>query len=155
MCPRHRRPTAMPPPIPSPPPVPAPPAPPWARLPRNDRVGDGRRRVILEGDTAADAVATGTAAGPGTPIAVLRGQRAVAQRDSPVAIQDAAADAGAAAAAPLALLLMICWTALSACPGWRCRRRRGGVAAHGGVGQTDVLPEPTFSRRPRQVRSCR
>ena len=56
-------------------------------------VGDGRGRVILESETAADAIATGVAAGPGAADCRVTDQRAVGERDTPAAAQDAAADA--------------------------------------------------------------
>ena len=62
-------------------------------------VGDGRGRVILESETAADAVATGLAAGPGAADCRVNGQRAVAERETPAVAPDAAADASATGAA--------------------------------------------------------
>ena len=77
------------------------------QIAQENGVVDGRGRVILESETAADAIATGAAAGPGTADCRVNHHLAAGERDTPAVAQDAAAGSQAAAALPVALLLLI------------------------------------------------
>ena len=127
--------TAMPPPMPSPPLAPAPPAPPLGQVARERGVGDGRGRVILESETAADAIATGLAAGPGAADCRVTGQRAVAERETPAVAQDAAADAIATGAAAGLVVDDVAGGDVQRALVENAAAGDGGVAADGAVGQ--------------------
>ena len=77
---------------------PAPPAPPWPLTPQYG-VGDRRGGVSLEGDAAADAIATGLAAGPGAADCRVPREQAVGKRKAPAVAEDAATDAVASGCA--------------------------------------------------------
>ena len=98
-------------------------------------VGDGRGRVILESETAADAIATGLAAGPGAADCRVTGQRAVAERDTPAVAQDAAADASAAGAAAGLVVDDLAGGDVQRALVVDAAAGDGGVAADGAVGQ--------------------